>query len=127
MKHESITSYPRRRNSQMDFTGRTSSEEGEDCKVGRKGGHSFLGCTRYNSYRLSSVEANNQWRLLCILLDRFNNILKKKRFHLAKKKVLLHQDNTGPAPIAKFNEFCYELLSYPAYSPSATISCYFRT
>ena len=27
------------------------------------------------------------------LLDRFNNILKKKRPHLAKKKVLFHQDN----------------------------------
>ena len=55
------------------------------------------------------------------LLDRFNNILKKKHFHLAKKKILFYQDNarihTCPAPIAKFNEFCYKLLSHPAYSP----------
>ena len=37
----------------MNFTGWISSEEGEDRKVSRKGGgHSFLGCTRYNSYRL---------------------------------------------------------------------------
>ncbi|KAG5307111.1 SETMR methyltransferase, partial [Acromyrmex insinuator] len=54
------------------------------------------------------------------LLDRFNNILKKKRFHLAKNKVLFHQDNARvhmcPAPI-KFNEFRYELLLHPAYSP----------
>ena len=48
----------------MDFTGWISSEEGEDRKVGRKDGHSFLGRTRYNSYRLPSVEANDQWRLL---------------------------------------------------------------
>jgi len=27
------------------------------------------------------------------LLDRFNNILKKKRPYLAKKKVLFHQEN----------------------------------
>jgi len=50
------------------------------------------------------------------LLDHFNNILKKKRLHLAKKKVLFHQDNarvhTCPAPMAKFNE----LFPHPAYS-----------
>jgi len=44
----------------MDFHRVKRSEEGEDRKVGRKGdGHSFLGCTRYNSYRLPS-EANAQ-------------------------------------------------------------------
>ena len=52
------------------------------------------------------------------LLDHFNNILKKKRSHLAKKKVFFHQDNarvhTCPAPMAKFNEFRYELLPHPA-------------
>ncbi|KAG5312872.1 SETMR methyltransferase, partial [Acromyrmex insinuator] len=51
----------------------------------------------------------------------FNNILKKKRPHLAKKKVLFHQDNarvhTCLTPMAKFNEFRYELLLHPAYSP----------
>ena len=53
----------------------------------------FLGCTRYNSYLLSSVEANDQSDYYAALLNRFNNILKKKRPHLAKKKVLFHQDN----------------------------------
>ncbi|KAG5323088.1 SETMR methyltransferase, partial [Pseudoatta argentina] len=55
----------------------------------------------------------------------------KKRPHLAKKKVLFHQNkawvHTCPAPMAKFNEFRYELLLHPAYSPdlaSATISCF---
>ncbi|KAG5347133.1 SETMR methyltransferase, partial [Acromyrmex charruanus] len=60
------------------------------------------------------------------LLDRFNNILKKKRPHLAKKKVLFHQDNarvhTCSAPMAKFNEFRYELLPHPAYSPDLLIA-----
>jgi len=31
----------------------------------------FLGCMRYNSYRLSSVEANDQWQLLCNLIGSF--------------------------------------------------------
>ena len=70
---------------------------------------SFLGCMRYNSYRLPSVEANDQCDYYAALLDRFNNILKKKRPHLAKKKVLFHQDNaqvhTCPASMVKFNEF----------------------
>jgi histone-lysine N-methyltransferase SETMAR len=42
-------------------------------------------------------------------LDRFNEALKEKRPHFAKKKVLFHQDNarvhTCPAPMAKFHEF----------------------
>jgi len=51
----------------MDFSGWTSFEEGEDRKIGRKGdGHSFLGCTRYNS-SIPSVEANNQWWLHSII------------------------------------------------------------
>jgi len=63
------------------------------------------------------------------LLNRFNNILKKKHPHLAKKKVLFHQDNawvhTCPALIAKFNEFRYELLPHPAYSPDLAPCDYF--
>ncbi|KAG5320064.1 SETMR methyltransferase, partial [Acromyrmex heyeri] len=51
----------------------------------------------------------------------------KKRPHLAKKKVLFHQDNARihmcPAPMAKFNEFRYELL--PAYSPDLAPCDYF--
>ncbi|KAG5316615.1 SETMR methyltransferase, partial [Pseudoatta argentina] len=54
------------------------------------------------------------------LLDRFN-ILKKKRPHLAKKKVLFHQCTSSHVPGtdgAKFNEFRYELLPHPArFSP----------
>jgi len=49
------------------------------------------------------------------------NILKKKRLHLAKKKMLFHQDNarihTCSASMAKFNEFYYELLPHPHLAP----------
>ena len=88
--------HPRRRNSQNNRLHQVNqliyyAEEREDRKIGRKSdGHSFLKCTRYNSYRLLSVVANDQWRLLLALLDRFNNILKKNP-HLVKKKVLFHQ------------------------------------
>jgi len=64
-----------------------------------------------------------------VLLDRFNNTLKKNRPHLAKKKVLFHQDNarvhTCLAPIAKFNEFRYALLPHPAYSSDLVPCDYF--
>jgi len=110
----------------MDFTGWTSSEEGEDRKIGRKGdGHSFLECTRYNSYRLPSVETNAITIQLIGPLIGFNNILKKKRPYLVKKKVLFHQDNarvyTCPAPMIKFR---YELLP-PVYSPDLVPCDYF--
>ncbi|KAG5335925.1 SETMR methyltransferase, partial [Acromyrmex charruanus] len=42
------------------------------------------------------------------LLDRFNNIL-----------------DSHPAPMAKFNEFRYELLPHPAYSPDLALWDYF--
>ncbi|KAG5318563.1 SETMR methyltransferase, partial [Pseudoatta argentina] len=111
---------------EKSFQPTRSSEEGEDREVGRKGdGHSFLRSTLYNSYRLPSVEANDYY---AALLNRFNNILKKKRPHLAKKKVL-YQDNvrvhTCPAPMAKFNKFCYELLPQPTYSPDLALCDYF--
>ncbi|GBP84565.1 Histone-lysine N-methyltransferase SETMAR [Eumeta japonica] len=55
------------------------------------------------------------------LLDRFDVDLNQKRPHLAKKKVLFHQDNarvhTCLVPMAKIHELRYELLPHPAYSP----------
>ncbi|GBP28527.1 Histone-lysine N-methyltransferase SETMAR [Eumeta japonica] len=55
------------------------------------------------------------------LLDRFDVDLKQKRPHLAKKKVLFHQDNarvhTCLVTMAKIHELRYELLPHPAYSP----------
>ncbi|XP_018316263.1 histone-lysine N-methyltransferase SETMAR-like [Mycetomoellerius zeteki] len=76
---------------------------------------------------LPSKQTNGDYYVA--LLNRFNNILKKKRPHLAKKNVLFHQDNarvrTCSAPIAKFNEFRYELLPHPVYSPDLAPCDYF--
>jgi len=114
----------------MDFIGWTSSEEGEDRKAGMM--VTVFWDTRdiiHIDYFPSKQTINDDY--YAALLDRFNNILKKKRPHLAKKKVLFHQDNarihTCPALMAKFNEFRYELLPHPdirqILSP-ATISCF---
>ncbi|KAG5306987.1 SETMR methyltransferase, partial [Acromyrmex insinuator] len=76
---------------------------------------------------LETKEQSKQWTSPSeALLDRFNNILRKK---LAKKKVLFHQNNarvhTCPALMTKFNEFRYELLPHPAYSPDlAPCDCF---
>jgi len=71
----------------MDFIGRISSEEGEDRKVGRKSdSHSFLRYMRYNSYRLSSVEANDQWRLLCSLIGPFQQHFKEKNVLIWRRR-----------------------------------------
>lgn len=65
----------------------------------------------------------------CKLLDRFNNVLKEKRPHLAKKKVLFHQDNarvhTCVSAMAKIHELRYELLPHPPYSPDLAPCDYF--
>lgn len=63
------------------------------------------------------------------LLDRFDADLKQKRPHLAKKKVLFHQDN-APANkcavvMAKLYELHYELVPHPPYSPDLAPSDYY--
>jgi len=55
------------------------------------------------------------------LLGQFDSELKKKRPHMAKKKVLFHQDN-APAhksvvAMMKLCELHYEILPHPPYSP----------
>ena len=63
------------------------------------------------------------------LLDRFNEDLKKKLPHLAKKKGPFHQDNarvyTCVVSMAKYHELRYELLPHPPYSPDSAPSDYF--
>ncbi|GBP64531.1 Histone-lysine N-methyltransferase SETMAR [Eumeta japonica] len=58
----------------------------------------------------------------------FDVDLKQKRPHLAKKKVLFHQDNarvhTCLVTMAKIHELRYELLPHPAYSPDLAPSLY---
>ena len=63
------------------------------------------------------------------LLDRFDAILKEKRLHLAKKKVLFHHDNapahTSSIATAKLFDLRYEILPHPPYSPDLAPSDYF--
>ena len=63
------------------------------------------------------------------LLDRFDGILKKKRPHLTKKKVLFHHDNapahTSAIATAKLFDLRYEILLHPPYSPDLAPSDYF--
>lgn len=63
------------------------------------------------------------------LLQRLSDEIKKKRPHLAKKKVLFHQDNapvhTSVIAVAKINELKFELLPHAPYSPDLAPSDYF--
>lgn len=55
------------------------------------------------------------------LLDEFEAVLKEKRPHLKKKKVLFHHDNapahSSRVVMAKIKQLRYELLPHPPYSP----------
>lgn len=55
------------------------------------------------------------------LLDSLDEKIKEQRPHLAKKKVLFHQDNapvhTSAVSMAKLHELRYELLPHAPYSP----------
>ena len=59
------------------------------------------------------------------LLDRFNEDLKKKRPHFAKKKVLFHQDNVRVHTCVVFMAKFHEVLPHPPYSPDLALSDYF--
>lgn len=63
------------------------------------------------------------------LLDRLNEEIKKNRPHLAKKKVLFHQDNapahSSAIATTKLFELRYEVLPHPPYSPDLAPSDYY--
>ncbi|XP_023220365.1 histone-lysine N-methyltransferase SETMAR-like [Centruroides sculpturatus] len=76
-----------------------------------------------------SPRKNNQRQYYANLLQRFSDEIKKKRSHLAKKKVLFHQDNapvhTSVIAMAKINELRFKLLPHAPYSPDLAPSDYF--
>jgi len=79
-------------------------------------------------YLLSKQTINGDY--YAALLDCFNNILKKKTslFDEEESALPLRQCtsiHTCSIPIAKFNEFRYELLPPPAYSPDLATCDYF--
>ena len=85
----------------------------------------FWDSTWYNINRLSTEKKNYYRRVL----NRFYVILKEKRPHLAKKKVLSHHHNapahTSAIATAKLFDLHYEILSHPPYSPDLAPSDYF--
>ncbi|XP_011863068.1 PREDICTED: histone-lysine N-methyltransferase SETMAR-like [Vollenhovia emeryi] len=63
------------------------------------------------------------------LLDKLNDEIKKKRPHMAMKKVLYHHDNT-PAhtslkAMIKLGQLRFELVAHPPYSPDLAPSDYY--
>jgi len=63
------------------------------------------------------------------LLDKLNDEIKKKRLHMAKKKVLYHHDNapshTSLKAMAKLDQLRFELVAHPPYSPDLAPSDYY--
>jgi hypothetical protein len=131
MKHGCITSYPRRRNSQNNgLKGeRIGFKEGEGSCICRQGHCSLFWDTHEiiftdNLQKRKTINGDYYENLL----QRLSDEIKRKRPHLGKKKVLLHQDN---APVhksvigmAKINELKFELLLHPPYSPPRIIFCF---
>jgi hypothetical protein len=72
---------------------------------------------------------NNQCEFYANLLDQFNDDLKKKLLHLAKKEIIFHQANARLhiyfVSMAKFHELCYKLLLHLPYSQDLAPSDYF--
>ena len=63
------------------------------------------------------------------LLDKLNDEIKKKRPHMAKKKVLYHHDNapshTSLKAMVKLDQLRFELVAHPPYSPDLAPSNYY--
>ena len=63
------------------------------------------------------------------LLQSLKAEIKTKRPHLAKKKILFHQDNasihTCAVAMAKLHELRFELIPHPPYSPDLAPSDFF--
>ena len=101
----------------MNFTGWTSSEEGEDCKVGK---WFFFWDARgiiHIDYLLSKQTINGDY--YAALLSR----LKKKIWK--EESVSSIKTMYGHSHVPGFNEFRYELLPHPTYSPDLASYHYF--
>ncbi|KAJ8705419.1 hypothetical protein PYW08_012465 [Mythimna loreyi] len=97
-------------------------QRGRNCKIGRKS----YGTVFWDLQGVIYIDYLEKGKTItglyyADLLGRFDAELKKKRPHLAKKKVLFHHDSapvrTSAAAMAKLVELRYELLPHPPYSP----------
>lgn len=105
----------------IGFTRWTWSKESEDRVFGPKcDGHHL-----WNALGVICVDYLQKGKITVAyyvdLLSWFNADLKKRPSHLAKKKVLFHQDNapvhTSAIPTAKLVKFHYELVPHSRHSP----------
>jgi len=92
-KHGSITSHPRWRNSQNNRLHRVN--QPKKVKIVKSAGK-VMATVFWDSRRIIHINYLPSKQMIngdyyAVLLDRFNNILKKKHLYLAKKKVLFHQ------------------------------------
>jgi len=103
--------------------------------VGRKDdGHSFLGCTRYNSYRLFIIHIKTINSVYYVLLNRSTTFKKKEKISPfdEKESALPSRQCTGSnmpdtdGQIQRIPLRITELMSgHPAYSPDLTPCDYF--
>src|SRR5436190_22178427 len=115
----------------MDCKGRIGSKKGEDSSIcaGKVMASVFWDARGiiFIDYLQKGKTINGEY--YANLLQRLSDEIKKKRAHLAKKKVLFHQDNapvhTSVIAVAKINELNFELLPHAPYSPDLAPSDYF--
>lgn len=112
----------------MDFIWRICFEESEDCLIGRKSDDHFFWVTQDVTYDYRA-KSKSVTRLHYVeLLGKFDAELRRKRPHLAKKKVLCHHENASAyissAATAKLVGLAYELLPHPSYCPKFSFLFY---
>lgn len=91
-------------------------------------GVSILGYEWYTFHWLPRKKKSIDSDYYIELLDRLKAEITKKRPHIKKKKVILHQDNApchkSIKTMAKINELGFKLLPHPPYSPDLAPSDY---
>ena len=121
MKHGSITLHLRRKSSENNGL------KGENRLQRRRRLH-LLARSWYQFFVMHVVKTING-EYYANLFQRLNDSIKKKWPHLAKKKVLFHQDNvsvqTSLIAMAKIDKLKFKLLSHAPYSPDSAPSGYF--
>ena len=97
MKHEFIASSEKKTKKQTKQWTSPGQPAPKKAKTVKSAGNviaSFLGCTRYNnSYRLPSIEANDQWWLLRSLTGPFQQHFKEKNISIWWRRNCSSQDN----------------------------------
>jgi hypothetical protein len=79
--------------------------------------------------KVNSSGLDHQQRVLHSVIGAFNDVIKKKRPHMKKKKALFHQDKAlshkSMKTRAKLQELGYELLPHQPDSPDLAFSDFF--